>query len=58
MQQPQTRHHIPYAQLLSKLTGFYTQRNDAVFDKLEEVIRILKKPTGEKFQNKKVKIEG
>jgi hypothetical protein len=41
-----------------KLTGYYPQRHDAVVDRLEEAIRMIKKPTGEIFRNKIVRIEG
>jgi hypothetical protein len=41
-----------------KMTRFYTQRHDAVMDRLEEAINMLVKPSGELFKNKIVRIDG
>jgi hypothetical protein len=41
-----------------KMTGFYTQRHEAVVDRLEEAINMLLKPSGEIFKNKIVRIDG
>jgi hypothetical protein len=41
-----------------KMTRFYTQRHDAVVDRLEEAINMLIKPSGEIFKNKIVRIDG
>jgi hypothetical protein len=32
------------------MTGYYNQRHDSVVDRLEEAIRMLRKPTGEIFK--------
>jgi hypothetical protein len=40
------------------MTGYYTQRHNAVVDKLEEAIRMLRKPIGEMFKNRIVRIDG
>jgi hypothetical protein len=40
------------------MTGFYTQRQVAVEDRLEEAIKMLLKPSGEIFKNGIVRIDG
>jgi hypothetical protein len=41
-----------------KTTGYYTQRHNSAVDRLEEAIRMLKKPTDEMFKNRIVRIDG
>jgi hypothetical protein len=40
------------------MTGYCTQRHDAVVDKLEEGIRMLRKPTGKIVKIRIVRIDG
>jgi hypothetical protein len=40
------------------MTRFYTQRHDALVDRLEEAINMLNKPSGEIFKNKIIRIDG